>query len=120
MKILDYIGAARPLLHLPVWSIYLVSLHYHHQLSGESFAIRDLVVLGCVTLSAAAAYYLNQVYDFESDGINGKLGFLHRGMVDRNRLLGLYVVLSVISIGVAALISMALAVVVIMKRRRLA
>ena len=107
MKFLDYIAAARPLLHLPVWSIYLVSLHYHLQLTSDGFAIVDVVIIACLTLSAAAAYYLNQVYDYESDGINGKLGFLHRKMVDRNRLLGLYVALSVISVAVAALVSTA-------------
>jgi len=35
MKQLDYIFAARPMLLLPVWSIFLVALHYHHELAQK-------------------------------------------------------------------------------------
>ncbi len=76
MKLLDWLFAARPMLHLPVWSIYLVSLHYHLRLSGESFRLSDIGMLGCLTLITAGAYFVNQIYDLETDRINNKLGFI--------------------------------------------
>ncbi len=45
MNWLDLIFAARPMFHLPGWSIFLVSLHYHHQISGDSFSVEDIFVL---------------------------------------------------------------------------
>lgn len=104
---LDYIFAARPMLHLPLWSVYLVSLHYHHRLSGESFALTDLFILACLSLVAAAAYYINQVYDYESDSINRKLGFLQNDVISSRTAMGLFVVLSVIALGASVLFSLA-------------
>ena len=79
MKLLDLIFAARPMLHLPSWSIFLVALHYHHQLSGQYFSLQDLFILVGITLMTAGAMYLNQVFDVASDEINRKLGFISRG-----------------------------------------
>jgi len=95
MKSLDFFFAARPLLHLPIWSIYLVSLHYHNQLSREGFDWRDLVMMSGISLLFAGASYLNQVYDFESDRLNNKLGFLQRGLLTSKQLLNGFVIVSV-------------------------
>lgn len=105
MKLLDYIFAARPMLLLPVWSIFLVSLHYHQQLSGERFDLTDLSLMISLTLAAAGAYYLNQVCDQESDRINGKLGFLHRGILSEKELTRWYLLLSVLSVTLALAVS---------------
>lgn len=91
MKILDYIFAARPILLIPVWSIYLVSLYYHHQMAGKSFAISDLGILTSLTLLSAAAYYINQIYDCESDRLNNKIGFLQAGILKEKEINKLYI-----------------------------
>jgi 4-hydroxybenzoate polyprenyltransferase len=105
MTVLDYFFAARPLLHLPIWSVYLVSLHYHHQLSGEVFGWLDLVVPAGISLLFVGASYLNQVYDFESDRINGKLGFLQRGYLTSSQLLTGFAIVSLVAVAFAPLIS---------------
>jgi len=105
MRLLDFFFAARPLLHLPIWTVYLISLHYHHRLSGENLGWTDLAVMAGMSLLCAGAAYLNQVYDFESDRINRKVGFLQRGFLDRTRLSAGFVVASLIPLAMAPLIS---------------
>ncbi len=105
MKLLDIIWASRPLLHFPVWSVYLVSLGYHNSLSGESFQWLDLAVLTGLSFSAAAAYYLNQIYDFETDRINRKVGFLQSGILGRGDMMKMYILLAVLSLAIGAAIS---------------
>ena len=101
MKLLDFVFAARPMLHLPIWSIYLVALFYHQKLSGGHFQWSDVGMLACLSLLASGAYYLNQVYDFDSDKINRKLGFLQAGLLDKRELMTAYLVVSVTAIGCA-------------------
>lgn len=101
----DLVFAARPLLHVPVWSIYLVSLHYHHALSHESFGWSNLLMLVCLSLMAAGAYYLNQVYDYESDLMNAKLGFLQRGLVNRAQLTAGFLMASVVAMALTPVFS---------------
>lgn len=105
MRLLDWVFAARPLLILPVWTIFLVSLHYHHQLAGQRFSFEDLLVLLGLTLMTAGAMYLNQVFDAESDAINRKVGFLQRGFLTERQLMAGFLVCSVLSLALAAFIS---------------
>lgn len=111
MKILDYIFATRPLLHLPLWSVYLVSLHYHQEPSGEHFNLNNLFMLCALSLMGAAAYYINQIYDFDSDKLNKKLGFLQKGMLSVKELKIAYIVLSLLSLCVSLWFSWAMLVV---------
>lgn len=108
MKFLDYIFAARPMLLLPVWSIFLVALHYHHELAIKTFGWLDLLVLSCLTILTAAAYYINQVFDFDSDRINSKLGFLQKQMVSSKALMILFIIFSLLALSAAFFISIAL------------
>ncbi len=108
MKILDYIFAARPMLLLPVWSIFLVALHYHHELAEKTFSWLDLLILSCLTILTVAAYYINQVFDIESDKINSKLGFLQKRLVSAGILMAMYIIFSVLALSVAVFISTAL------------
>jgi 4-hydroxybenzoate polyprenyltransferase len=94
MKLLDLIFAARPMLHLPGWSIFLVALHYHHQLSGQYFSLEDLFVLVGITLLTAGAMYLNQVFDAASDEINDKLGFISRGYLGERDMMAAFLTAS--------------------------
>ena len=105
MRLLDFFFAARPLLHLPIWTIYLISLHYHHRFSGENLGWTDPIIMAGISLLFAGAAYLNQVYDFESDRINRKVGFLQRGFLDRTRLSAGFVVASFVALATAPLIS---------------
>ncbi len=107
MRILDFFFASRPLLHLPIWSVYLVALHFHDELSGEGFGWTDLVVMAGISLLFSGAAYLNQVFDFESDRINNKLGFLQQGFISQPQMLAAFVVVSLPPMAVAPLFSMA-------------
>jgi hypothetical protein len=95
MKLLDIVFASRPMLQIPVWTVYLVALHYHHQLSGKQFALSNLSLLACLTLLSSGAFYLNQVYDYDSDVINNKSGFLQRGLLSSGQLMVAFVAVSV-------------------------
>lgn len=99
---MDYFFAARPLLHIPHWSIYLVSLNYHHKLSGQTFGATNLLVMLGITLLGAGAVYLNQVYDFRTDSINNKLPHLRQRLVKAAQLRTLFVLLSVAALILAA------------------
>ncbi len=101
MKLLDFVFAARPMLHLPIWSIYLVALFYHQKLNGGHFQWSNAVMLVCLSLLASGSYYINQVYDYDSDKINRKLGFLQKGLLSRNELMAAYLVVSVAAIACA-------------------
>jgi len=95
MKLFDFIFSTRPLLIMPVWTIYLVSLHYHHQLSGEKLDGLDLVILFCLSFLFAGAIYINQVYDYESDLINQKVGFLQKKIISQKEMMTTFIILSV-------------------------
>ena len=103
MKILDSIFAARPMLHVPVWTVYLISLHHHNRLSGEHFDLWDLATLAVLSLLFAGVYYINQVYDIESDRINGKLGFLHDDKLSVTYMSALYLIVTVVGVALGGL-----------------
>lgn len=105
MKALDLFFAARPLLHLPVWTVYLVCLHYHHRLSGGAFDLFDLGLMACLSLLFAGAFYINQVFDFESDRINKKIGFLQRGLISRRGMMAGFLVTSTLALTVSPIFS---------------
>jgi 4-hydroxybenzoate polyprenyltransferase len=113
VNIVDWIFAARPMLHLPAWSIFLVSLHDHHQLSGESFDSRHFTILLILSLSAAASLYLNQVFDFKSDAVNQKLGILPATQTTIRTSQWLFVTLNLLAIGLAYFISIYVMAIVI-------
>lgn len=105
MKLLNYFFAARPLLHLPVWSVYLVSLHHHQQTLGESFNLWHLATMACLSLMAAGAFYVNQIYDYESDLLNDKLGFLQRDLTSPRGFIIAYLICAVVGALFAAVVS---------------
>ncbi|RME25415.1 MAG: hypothetical protein D6800_07645, partial [Candidatus Zixiibacteriota bacterium] len=105
MKYLDLLFAARPMLMLPAWSVFLVGLHYHHRLSGGHFTVTHLLVMLVLSLLAAGAVYLNQVYDYESDRVNRKVGFLQNNCLSPRNLLAASLVTSLLGLGIAAFVS---------------
>lgn len=106
MRFFDFIFAARPLLHLPIWSVFLICLHYHHQLSGAVFSYEDFIILAGMSLIVSGAYYLNQIYDYESDKINDKLGFLQSDKLTFTQLWVGYLVITLIPIVISYFISL--------------
>jgi 4-hydroxybenzoate polyprenyltransferase len=100
VKSADLFFAARPMLHIPVWSIYLVSLHSHHQFSGERFGWTNLFMMVCLSLMAAGSYWWNQVHDYESDLANRKLGFLQKSLLSRGELGSAFLISSVLALAV--------------------
>jgi 4-hydroxybenzoate polyprenyltransferase len=106
IRILDFFFAARPLLQLPIWTVYLIALHYHHELSGETFGWSDLLTMAGINLIFTGAAYLNQVYDYESDRLNNKVGFLQRGWLSQKQLLIAFTVVSIIPMIIGPLISL--------------
>ncbi len=105
MRTLDWIFAARPMLLVPVWTIYLVALHYHHSLAKETFDLLDVASLSALSLAFAGAYYINQVYDIESDRLNNKVGFLPRGLIRPEAMLAAFVTVSLAGLFVAGGVS---------------
>ncbi|MFZ5980889.1 MAG: UbiA family prenyltransferase [Candidatus Zixiibacteriota bacterium] len=105
MKIIDFIFSSRPLLIMPAWTVYLVCLHYHHQLSGDKFDGLDLAVLFCLSGVFAGAIYLNQVYDYESDLLNEKVGFLQKKIITPKEMMLAAVVLTITAAAVGGLIA---------------
>ncbi len=108
MKFLDYVFAARPMLLVPVWSIYLVALQYHQELTGRQFSLGNIAVLAGLSFLAAGAYYINQIYDKDTDQANQKLLFLRDRLVNEKTLMKLFMVLSIIPVAIAALYTKAL------------
>ena len=106
MIIVDLFFAARPMLQVPIWTVYLVCLHYHHRLSGQSFDGVDLLIMASLSLLFTGAAYLNQVYDKESDRLNRKPGFLERGLLRPDSLLNGAVAVLLLPLAVAPLISL--------------
>ncbi len=96
MKVIDFIFAARPMLLLPVWSLYLIADKFYF--GADLFDISDFIVLMSLTMLVAGAYYINQIYDYQSDLINKKLGFLQSGKISKNEMIVVYVLISVVSI----------------------
>ncbi len=103
MKLLDFICAARPMLHVPLWSVYLVSLHYHSALSGDRFQMQDFRLMLSLSLLWTGACYVNQVYDQRTDLINDKLKFLQLGLISERQMM-----LGSLAASIAGVLSMAL------------
>lgn len=97
MILLDYIFAARPLLMLPVWSIYLVTRYYLTGSMRCCLGPSDVIMLTSLTFMAAGSYYINQIADYESDALNDKLGFLQKGFVSSRGLTRGFLILSALS-----------------------
>jgi 4-hydroxybenzoate polyprenyltransferase len=102
IRILDYFFASRPLLHLPIWSIYIVSAN---AVAASTWSWRDLIMLMALGLAAAGAYYLNQVYDYQSDRINDKIGFLQHGLIHPDHMLLLYIICSLAAVALSTTVS---------------
>lgn len=96
VKIVDFIFAARPMLLFPVWSIYLIS--YKLLSPDPVLDYAGLLPPAGLTLVFCGTYYINQIYDYESDRINRKLGFLQKNMITRSEMTAAYISTSVLAV----------------------
>ncbi|HDL04488.1 MAG TPA: hypothetical protein ENH25_10185, partial [candidate division Zixibacteria bacterium] len=96
MKAIDFIFAARPMLLLPVWSIYLICVKLMHP--DDLFGKDELISFISLTLVFAGTYYINQLYDYKSDLINKKLGFLQKGIITGREMSYAYIGLSLFGV----------------------
>lgn len=78
LRAADYLFVLRPLILVPAWSFYSLGAHAHRV--PRSFEHSAVIQSGfwCLTGVLAAAYVLNQIFDVESDRLNGKGLFLTR------------------------------------------
>ncbi len=73
MRALDILFFVRPMLLLPVWTVYL--LFHGFYFPNQALNLIVAADLASLSLVVAAAYVLNQIFDIETDRINRKLGF---------------------------------------------
>ena len=107
MKFLDLIFFGRPMLVIPVWTIYL---HFLSLSSGTGYADVfpgrvHIINLGALTLIFMGTYVFNQIFDVESDRINDKLFFLPRGMISWRTAWIYYVLLTFAGVAISLLLS---------------
>jgi 4-hydroxybenzoate polyprenyltransferase len=94
VKILDFIFAARPMLLLPVWSIFLICLRF--SINSRVYETRELILLAGISLIYIGAYYINQIFDYKTDLINKKLGFLQKGLISGKEMLLAFAITSIL------------------------
>ncbi|MFH1700287.1 MAG: UbiA family prenyltransferase [Candidatus Zixiibacteriota bacterium] len=107
VKILDFIFMSRPMLLIPVWTVYL---HYLSDCTVSGYGnasinlqfIWQLIVLGLVF---AGTYIINQIFDIESDRANNKLFFLPGGIISIEAAWIYYGLLTAAGLGFAYFIS---------------
>ncbi|MEP0827141.1 MAG: UbiA family prenyltransferase [bacterium] len=95
MKVIDFIFAARPMLFLPVWSIFLLT--YHTISPAEPLPPSAFAKLISVSLMTAGIYYINQYFDYQTDLINRKLGFLQKGFISHREIIAAYLSVSILA-----------------------
>lgn len=94
------------MLQIPVWTVYLVSLHYHHELSGAVFSLTDMLILLGLSLLASGAFYVNQVYDYESDLMNKKVMFLQENLLTKSALLWVFGLTAIVALVIGVFVSL--------------
>jgi len=98
VKPADLIFVGRPILLIPLWTIYL---HFLAVASRGHCGINiqaDLYALAGLTLIMKGAYVLNQIFDIETDRINDKLYFLPRGIISIRTAWIWYLILSLLGL----------------------
>ncbi len=106
VKVFDFIFLGRPLLLIPVWTIYL---HFQAACrpadSNAGSIVHHLASLAAVSLIFAGTYIVNQIFDIASDRINDKLYLLPRGIIAVPAAWIAYAVLTVCGLVVAIFVS---------------
>lgn len=107
IRIFDYIFALRPMLIIPVWTIFLLG---YFRAGGRLSIFELAAALMSATLAAGAVFVLNQLCDLESDRINDKGQFFTKGILTIQAGLILTIILDLLAFGLGALISLEFAI----------
>lgn len=114
-KLLDLIYLGRPMLLIPVWTVYLHFLAAHGDarfliINPGLNSILSLIVL---SLLFKGIYALNQIYDIESDRLNDKLFLLPRNIVSIRTAWLYYFLTSATGLALAIFVSPSIAAIAI-------
>ena len=113
MKAADFIFFGRPMLLLPVWTVYLhfISQLNHYGRFHNFPTATDGWLLLSLTLAFMGTYVINQIFDIESDRVNNKLFFLPQKIISIRSAWGYYSLLSAFGIAAAFFVSLESAVI---------
>ena len=83
VKIFDLLFFGRPMLVIPIWTVYLhfVAFSFTDSYINLKIDIQSIIHLIFLTLIFKGSYVINQIFDIESDRQNDKLYFLPRGLI---------------------------------------
>lgn len=96
VKLLDLIFFGRPMLVVPVWTVYLHAV----AVCGRTGYLRIYAPgdapfhLAGLTLIFMGVYVFNQIFDVDTDRINDKLFFLPHGIISKTTAWGYYLILT--------------------------
>jgi chlorophyll synthase len=77
----DFVFVLRPLIMVPAWSFYALGVHLAPvPAQVELFSVITQPGFWCLTALLASAYVVNQIFDRDSDQLNGKGLFLTHGI----------------------------------------
>ncbi|HKW13341.1 MAG TPA: UbiA family prenyltransferase [Candidatus Krumholzibacteria bacterium] len=74
----DFLFVLRPLILVPAWAFYSLGAHTHRIPRAVEHTAIIQSAFWCLSSVLACAYVLNQIFDLESDRLNGKGLFLTR------------------------------------------
>ncbi len=81
MRVADFVFVLRPLIMVPAWSFYALGVYLAPVPARvELFSVIVQPGFWCLTALLASAYVVNQIFDQESDRLNGKGLFLTHGV----------------------------------------
>lgn len=106
-KLFDLIFFGRPLLIIPVWTVYLHFMTSSHPALNFVLipSVALIMQLVALTLVFKGVYVFNQLFDIESDRINDKLHFLPRGIISVKTAWIYYSILTLAGLVVALTVS---------------
>src|SRR5262249_19523703 len=72
LRAADFLFVLRPLILVPAWAFYSLGAHSHRVTRAVEHTAVIQSAFWCLSGVLACAYVLNQIFDLESDRLNGK------------------------------------------------
>lgn len=112
----DFIFLTRPILFIPVWTLFLAGAYWARVEKGDSFGLvvqflpdfRTFLSLFSYTILMGGVYIVNQLQDVETDRANRKLFLISEGYVSKRAAIVEIVLLFIFSFGFVLLFSWSL------------
>lgn len=105
-NLLDYFFVLRPVLMMPVWTIFLLGAGFRASHLPDRITLDLVLTYLLMFWLFGAVYLLNQYFDTESDRLNIKLHFLPLGLVSKPAAMFLCILLNVTALAVAPIVSL--------------